>query len=240
MHSPAITRSLCTRRTQRKHLSSPPSPPHHGLFCYNVMPFRLKNAGATYQRLVTKMFRPLFGKTMDVYIIVWKCVFGVSAGWFLGFMMTQRGMEASLSQLRAILESLAPSFRKEVQQLTGRLAALGRFISRFTDRSKPFFTTLRGVNRTGWNEECDRAFTQIKQYLVELPILASPDTGKTLFVYLAVSITAVSATMFKENEDGKQRHVFFVSKSLADGEIRYFHLEQAALALRIAAKKFRP
>ena len=40
----------------------------HRLFCYNVMPFDLKNVGATYQRLVTKMFRPLLGKTMEVYI----------------------------------------------------------------------------------------------------------------------------------------------------------------------------
>ena len=40
----------------------------YGLFCYNVMSFDLKNAGATYQRLVTKMFRPLLGKTMEVYI----------------------------------------------------------------------------------------------------------------------------------------------------------------------------
>ena len=40
----------------------------HGLFCYNVMSFGLKNVGATYQRLVTKMFRSLLGKTMEVYI----------------------------------------------------------------------------------------------------------------------------------------------------------------------------
>ena len=40
----------------------------HGLFCYNVMPFGLKNVGATYQRSVSKMFRPLLGKTMEVYI----------------------------------------------------------------------------------------------------------------------------------------------------------------------------
>ena len=40
----------------------------HGLFCYNVRPFGLKNVGATYQRLVTEMFRPLLGKTMEVYI----------------------------------------------------------------------------------------------------------------------------------------------------------------------------
>ena len=91
----------------------------HGLFSYNVMSFRLKNTGATYQRLVTKMFRPLLSKTMVVYIndiLVKskelpdhtthlqeafeilraygmklnpsKCAFGVSAGRFLGFMVT--------------------------------------------------------------------------------------------------------------------------------------------------------
>ena len=169
-----------------------------------------------------------------------KCAFQVSTGRFLSFMMTQKGIEANPSQLKAILESPAPSSIKEVQQLISRLAALGRFISRFTDRLKPFFTTLRGANWAGWNEECDRAFTQIKQYLAEPPILASPDTDETLFVYLTVPDTAISVALFKENEDGKQRPVFYVSKSLADAETRYSHLEQAALALRIAAKKLHP
>ena len=98
----------------------------HRLFCYNVMPFGLKNAKTTYQRLVTKMFRLLLEKTMEVYIDDMlvkskerpdhtthlqqafellgayglklnpiKCAFGVSAGRFLGFMMTQRGIEAN-------------------------------------------------------------------------------------------------------------------------------------------------
>ena len=240
----------------------------HGLFCYNVMPFGLKNVGVTYQRLVTKMFRPLLRKTMEVYMDDMlikskelqdhanhlqqvfdllktygmklnpvKCAFEVSAGRFLGFMMTQRGIEANPSQLKSILESPTPSSRKEVQQLMGQLAALGRFISRFTHRLKPFFATLRGANRAEWNKECDQAFTQIKQYLAKTPILASPDTSETLFVYLKVSDIAISAALFNENEDGKQRPMFFVSKSLADAETRYSHLEQVALALRIAAKK---
>ena len=93
------------------------------------------------------------------------------------------------------------------------------------DRLKPFFATLRGANRTGWDEECDQAFTQMKQYLAEPPILASPEAGETFFVYLAVSDTVVSAALSKENEDGKQRPVFFVNKSLADAETCYSHLE---------------
>ena len=106
----------------------------HELFCYNVMSFGLKNVGATYQSLVTKMFRPLQGKTMEVYIDGMlvkfkerpdhaehlqeafellraygmklnpsKCAFEVSAGQFLGFMMTHRGIEANPVQLKAII-----------------------------------------------------------------------------------------------------------------------------------------
>ena len=149
----------------------------NGLYCYNVMPFGLKNAGATYQRLVTKMFRPLLGSTMEVYIDDMlvkskqrlnhaahiqhtfdllreygmklnplKCAFKVRAGRFLGFMATQRGIEANPAQLKAILQSPAPSSKKGIKQLTCRLATLWRFISQFTNRLKPFFATFRGAN----------------------------------------------------------------------------------------------
>ena len=240
----------------------------HGLYYYNVMSFGLKNAGATYQRLVKKMFRPLLGSTMEVYIDDMlvkskqhpdhaahlqhtfdllrehgmklnplKCAFGVSVGRFLGFMVTQRGIEANPAQLKAILQSPAPTSKKGIQQLTGRLAALGCFISRFMDRLKPFFATLRAANWAEWNEECDRAFMAIKQYLTEPSILVSLEAGDMLYLYLAASDIAISAALFKEGGDAKLRHVFFVSKSLINAETRYSHLERAALALRTAAQK---
>ena len=166
-----------------------------------------------------------FLRTHDMKLNPAKCAFGVSAGRFLGFMMTRRGIEGNPSQLKPILESPAPNSIKEVQRLTSRLAALRQFISRFTDRIKPFFTTLRGANQARWTEECDQAFIQIKQYLAEPPILVSLDTGETLFIYLAVSEIAVNAALFKEDENGKHRPVFFINKPLADVETRYNHLE---------------
>ena len=115
----------------------------HGLYCYDVMPFSLKNAGATYQRLVTKIFRLLLGNTMEAYIDNMlvkskerfdhtmhlqeafellprygrklnplKCVFEVSSSKFLGFMVTQRGIKANPIQLKAIMDSQAPTSRK--------------------------------------------------------------------------------------------------------------------------------
>ena len=80
----------------------------------------------------------------------------------------------------------------------------------------------------------------IKQYLTQPPILASLEAGETLYVYIVVSYVSVSATLFKEDEYKKQRPIFFVTKSLSKAETQYTCLEQAALALKVAAKKLRP
>ena len=120
------------------------------------------------------------------------------------------------------------------------MAALRRFISRFTYRLKSFFVTLKGANQAKWNEECDKALIAIKQYLTEPLVLSSPEADETLFVYLVVSDVSVSAALFKEDENRKQRPVFFVNKSLADVETLCNHLKQAALALRVATKKLLP
>ena len=72
-----------------------------------------------------------------------KCTFGVMAGKFLGFMVSQRGIEVNLEKIRAIMELKPPRIVKEVQSLNGKIVALNRFVSRATDRCLPFFRTLR-------------------------------------------------------------------------------------------------
>ena len=73
-----------------------------------------------------------------------KCAFGVAFGKFLGFMVNQRGIEANLEKIQALLDMRSPSKTKEVQSLTGRVAALNRFISKVTDKCLPFFESLKG------------------------------------------------------------------------------------------------
>ena len=81
-----------------------------------------------------------------------KCVFGVSSGKFLGFMVSQRGIEANPEKVKAILEMTSPRSMKEVQRLTGQVAALNRFVSRATDKCLPFFKTLKQAFL--WTGEC--------------------------------------------------------------------------------------
>ncbi|KAL0282197.1 UNVERIFIED_CONTAM: Retrovirus-related Pol polyprotein from transposon [Sesamum angustifolium] len=138
-----------------------------GTFYYVAMPFGLKNTGAIYQRLVDKIFRPQLGRNVEVcmddmlvksneahshvedleetFAILesrlklnpGKCAFGVSGGRFLGFMVTQRGIEANPAKIKAVLDMRPPTNINEVQRLTGRIAALSQFISKSTEKLKP-------------------------------------------------------------------------------------------------------
>ena len=173
-----------------------------GTYCYPVMPFGLKNAGATYQRLVNRMFEKQIGTTMEVYIDDMlvksttaelhiahlsevfqilrnynmklnpsKCAFGVSVEKFLGFIVNHRGIEANPDKIKAVLDMPSPLGIKEVQRLSGRIAALSRFVSRASDKCQPFFQVLKKAFQ--WDTKCEEAFSELKTYLSSPPILVS-------------------------------------------------------------------
>jgi len=76
-----------------------------------------------------------------------KCIFGVEARKFLGFLLTERGIEANPEKCAAIINIRSPISVKEVQQLTGRMTALSRFVSARGDKGHPYLQCLRRNNR---------------------------------------------------------------------------------------------
>ncbi|XP_030936254.1 uncharacterized protein LOC115961406 [Quercus lobata] len=162
-----------------------------------------------------------------------KCSFGVGSGKFLGYMVTHRGIEANPDQIRAIHNLQPPRNPKEAQKLTGMIAALNRFISRSADRCRPFFLLLHKWKGFEWNEECATAFQQLKEYLAQPPIMSSPKADEVLFAYIAVAPHAVSLVLIRE-DNGTQRPVYYVSKSLQEAETCYLPLEKAILAIVLA------
>ena len=98
---------------------------------------------------------------------------------------------------------------KEVQKLTGRIAALNRFVSKATDKYLPFFKTLKQAFT--WTEECKKAFQDLKYYLRNPPLLSPSKDREDLFLYLAVSTTTVSATLIRK-ENKVQLPVYYAAK----------------------------
>ena len=119
--------------------------------------------------------------------------------------------------------------------LTEKLAALNRFISKFADRCRPFYQLLRKWKGFQWDEECEKAFQDLKEYLTQAPMLMAPDPEEDLFMYLLVSNYVVNAVLLRDQ--GVQHPVYYISKTLVNAETKYLPLKKLVLALVHATRK---
>ena len=124
-----------------------------------------------------------------------KYAFRVMAGKFLGFMVSQRGIKVNPDKIQAIMKMEPPRNIKEVQSLNGKIATLNRFVLRATDKCLPFFRMLKKFIE--WTVECQQVFEDLKTYLSSPPLLSPSKPREKLFLYLAVSLTAVSAALVR-------------------------------------------
>ncbi|XP_052113192.1 uncharacterized protein LOC127744804 [Arachis duranensis] len=197
-----------------------------GTLCYKVMSFGLKNAGATYQRLMSKIFHDLIGKTVEVYVDdilaktkqpddlitdlgkvfaslrqhgmrlnPLKCAFAMEAGKFLGFMITQRGVEANPEKCQTILQMKSPGCIKDVQRLAGRLTSLSRFLGASATKALPFFNLMKKGMAFEWTPACEEAFRHFKKILAAPPVLGKPKDGELLYLYLAITGEVLAAVL---------------------------------------------
>ena len=132
--------------------------------------------------------------------------------------MSTKGIEANSNKIEAKLRMEPPKSRKGAQRLTGRLASLNKFISRSAERNLPFFEVLKSAEVFQWGPTQQKAFEELKQYLIEMTTLTPPSSEAPLLLYVAASHAAVSAALVQEKQDGqekKQVPVYFISEVLS-------------------------
>ena len=108
--------------------------------------------------------------------------------------MSTKGIEANPDKIQALWNMEEPRSIRDVQKLTGRIAALNRFIPRSADRSLPFFKFLRNANKSKWGLQQSEALQALKNHLQNMVKMTSPDPKDVLLLYIAASYSAVSAT----------------------------------------------
>ena len=133
-----------------------------------------------------------------------KCTFGVTFGKLLGYMVSERGIEANPDKIRAILDMPALRTEREVRGFLGRLQYISRFIARLTDICEPIFRLLRKSQPTVWDNQCQHTFEKIREYLLSLPVLVLPTSSHHLLLYLSISDVALGYMLAQLDDSSKE------------------------------------
>jgi hypothetical protein len=171
-----------------------------------------------------------------------KCVFGNHKGKVLVCLVSTKGIEAKHNKIKALIEMQDPVSVKDVQKLTGRVAALNSFIPRDAERSLPFFQVLRSSKNFQWPETQKQAFQELKDYLSNMTKSCPPEPKSPLLLYLSASNSAVSVVLVQEKEEEwkiKQIPLYFASEALSGSKLFYSELEKITYAVVMAARKLR-
>ncbi|KAM1966177.1 hypothetical protein ACFX15_046429 [Malus domestica] len=145
-----------------------------------------------------------------------KCVFGVSAGNFLGFLVHHRGIEVDDNKARAIINGPPPTTKKQLQSLLGKINFLRRFIANSAGKMKVFSTLLKlkDSDKFEWKAEHQAAFTQIKVSLTTPPVLVPPRRGKPLKLYISAAEESIGCLLVQDNDAGREHAIFYLSRNL--------------------------
>ncbi|PKI49799.1 hypothetical protein CRG98_029808 [Punica granatum] len=178
-----------------------------GTFCYSIMPFGLKNAGATYQRAMVTLFHDMMHKEVEVYVddMIAKSKEGED------HLVNLKRLFDRLKEYKLRLNPAKCTFGARSGKLLG------------------FVVTME------WDHECQKAFNTIKAYLIQPPILVPPVPSRPLILYLTVRRQSLGCMLGQEDESTHtERAIYYLSKKFTEGESNYPEIEKMCCALELA------
>ncbi|KAG9453148.1 hypothetical protein H6P81_006052 [Aristolochia fimbriata] len=200
-----------------------------GIFCYKVMPFGLKNAGATYQIAMQRIFDDFQHKFVECYVD--------------DLVVKTKARDDHIKDLRTKIDVIQqmpePKNQSELKSLQGHLTYIRRFISNLAGRCQPFSCLMKKDTLFEWDESCRRAFQNIKGYLMNPPVLMAPAPGKPLLLYFAAQEKSLGALLAQNDNQGKERALYYLSLTMVGPELNYSPIEKMCLALIFAVQKLR-
>ncbi|SPT17660.1 unnamed protein product [Triticum aestivum] len=174
-----------------------------------------------------------------------KCVLGVPAGQLLGFLVSERGIECNPVKIKAIERMEIPTKLRDVQNFTGCLASLNRFISRLGEKALPLYRLMKKSTHFEWNDQANQAFHKLKKMLTTPPVLAAPTEKEPMLLYIVATSRVVSTVIVVQRpEEGRaqlvQRPVYYLSEVLSSSKQNYPHYQKMCYGVYFAAKKLKP
>ena len=238
-----------------------------GLYEFTRMPFGIKNAPATFSRMVEKIFRHhkasirCYIDDIVVYSGSWRehlhhlrTVFGIldesslsvnlkklqignGTVTYLGHQIGSGLVAPVQSKIQGIVDYNIPRNRRELQRFLGMAGYYRRFCERFSDLAKPLTDLLKGGVRFAWSEDCQRAFEALKAMLGSSPVLRAPDFYRPFVLTIDASAFAMGAVLFQEHNNDLMPISYF-SRKFSETQLGYSTIERELLALVEACSHF--
>jgi hypothetical protein len=135
-----------------------------------------------------------------------KCVFGVPTGQLLGFIVSHHGIKVNPKKIKSILGISWPNDLKDVQRLTGYMAAVSRFISHLGEKALPLYKLMKKSDEFIWTDKADAALKDLKRVLSTEPVLAAPEDQEPMLLYMAATNRVVSIIIVVERKEEAQEY----------------------------------
>ena len=238
-----------------------------GLFQYRVMPFGLKNAPATFQRMMNnvihglegcdayiddlvlysqcwedhkQLLKKFFGRLQDANLTVnlHKSEFCRARVVFLGHIVGQGEVSPVTSKVDAIVNFPTPMDKREVMRFLGMAGYYRKFCCNFSTVAAPLTTLLQKRKEFLWSQKCQYAFEKIKSLLLSAPVLKAPDFDKAFKLQVDASDIGIGAVLLQEGDQGIDHPVCYFSHKFNKHQINYSTTEKETLALLLALQHF--
>ncbi|KAL7839440.1 hypothetical protein SRHO_G00260980 [Serrasalmus rhombeus] len=234
---------------------------------YTVMAFGLRNAPATFQRLMSRVLMGVSG--CEVYlddIVVhsssWfehlktlytvfnrlhqasltlnlaKCEFGKATVTYLGKQVGQGQVCPVAAKVQAILDFPVPCTKRELRRFLGVVGYYRGFCRNFSDVVLPLTNLLRSSCEFVWSTSCQTSFESVKMLLCNAPVLSAPDFSHPFKLEVDASATGAGAVLLQEDSSGIDHPVCYYSKKFVKHQLNYSTIEKEALALLLALQHF--
>ena len=235
-----------------------------GLFEFNVMPFGLKTAPATFQRMMDVLLGDLegitiylddilvHGETLDevqkisqevfhrldqanLKLRAKKCFIGQTSIDYLGYVVTDTGIKADTSKVDSIKAIETPQNVRQLRRFLGMASYYRNFIQHFATTAKPLTELTSKKIKFDWTNKHQDAFDSLKASLCQAPVLTHPDYSKPFTIFSDASNVGVGAVLTQNGQP-----IWFSSRALSDAERKYDTREKETIAIMFGLDKFKP
>ena len=238
-----------------------------GLYQYKVMPFGMKNAPATFQRMVNKLVRDIDGcegyiddvviysdnwsdhihqikrffqimREAKLTINLMKSEFGKATVKYLGHIVGQGQVRPLDAKIQTIVIYPIPTSRKELARFLGMAGYYRNFCLNFSEIAAPLTNLLSKKVKFVWTDDCQLAFDKVKLLLQKSPVLKSPDYEKPFKLIIDSSDVGTGSVLVQEASDGLDHPVSYFSKKFLKYQKNYSVVEKETLGLVLALEHF--